>query len=349
VLRLNTGVVFALLAAALFGASTPFAKLLVGSASAPMLAALLYLGSGAGLIGARLLGLPSGSEHGTLSRVDIRWLAGAILAGGIAAPVCLMAGLATTPASTAALLLNLEGLFTAALAWVVFRENVDARVALGIALILAGGATLAGSVGGGAGLPAGAALIAAACAGWALDNNLTQKVSASDPILIAGSKGLVAGTVNLIVALAMGHPVPSAAEAGAAATVGFLGYGVSLVLFVLALRHLGTARTGAYFSVGPFIGAATALVLLREPIGGGFAAGAALMAAGVWLHLTERHEHEHTHEVLAHTHRHAHDAHHRHEHSPGDPAGEPHTHWHVHEPLTHRHPHYPDIHHRHRH
>src|SRR5215216_4572103 len=191
--------------------------------------------------------------------------------------------------------------------------------------------------------------VAGACFCWAVDNNVTQKVSAGDPVQVAMLKGLVAGTVNVIIALMLGANWPSAARVTGAVLLGFLSYGVSLVLFVLALRNLGTARTGAYFSTAPFVGAAVSLALFRERPTVGLLAGAALMAAGVWLHLTERHEHEHAHEATAHEHLHTHDEHHQHAHGPDDPPGEPHSHPHQHEPLVHAHPHYPDIHHRHGH
>jgi len=260
-----------------------------------------------------------------------------------------MLGLLTTPASTASLLLNLEGVFTALLAWFAFKENFDRRVALGMLLIVAGGVILSWQGGEGLTLPLGSLGVAGACLCWGIDNNLTQKVSASDPFQVAVIKGAAAGTVNLLIALALGAKLPNPALLGGTLLMGFLGYGCSLVLFVLALRHIGTARTGAYFSLAPFVGAGASLVLLREPVGASFLMAAALMGAGIWLHLSERHEHEHTHERLAHSHRHVHDDHHRHAHAePVDP-NEPHTHWHEHEPLTHTHPHYPDIHHRHRH
>lgn len=194
-----------------------------------------------------------------------------------------------------------------------------------------------------------AAAIAAACLCWALDNNLTQRVSGGDPVQVAAIKGGVSSAVNLAVAAVLGVPWPSPALVVSSLVVGFLGYGVSLSLFVVALRHVGTARTGAYFSVAPFVGALASLVLLAEPARPALALAALLMGAGVWLHLTERHEHDHRHERLVHAHRHAHDDHHQHAHGPAHPEGEPHTHEHVHEPLIHRHPHYPDIHHRHPH
>jgi drug/metabolite transporter (DMT)-like permease len=232
----------------------------------------------------------------------------------------------------------------------VFRENVDRRIAFGFFLIMAGGVVLSGGgTADGPGLAPGSLAIAGACFCWAVDNNLTQRISGADALRLAGIKGTVAGGVNLSLAIAAGSPWPSAAVVLGALVVGLLGYGASLALFVLALRHLGTARTSAYFSLAPFFGAAASLVLLRERVGPGFAAAGVLMAIGLWLHLTERHEHEHRHERLEHSHRHVHDSHHQHAHEADAAPDEPHTHVHVHESMTHRHPHFPDIHHRHRH
>ena len=275
-------------------------------------------------------------------------LALVILTGGVAGPLLLMLGLATTPASSAALLLNLEGLATMAIAWVAFRENVDRRLLAGAAAILAGAGLLSWQ-GGLAPIGLGALFIAGACLAWGVDNNLTRKLSAADPVQIALVKGLAAGAVNLALAVAAGAQLPAALAVGAAGVVGFLGYGVSLVLFVLALRFLGAARTGAYFSTAPFVGAVLALALFSEPLTARLLAAAALMAIGLYLHLVERHAHDHVHEPMAHTHAHVHDAHHQHAHGPGDPAGEPHVHAHRHSPVAHSHPHYPDLHHRHDH
>ena len=349
------GVAYALGAAALFGASTPFAKLLLGDVPPVLLAGLLYLGSGCGLtiwglvawLVARSRGVAR--REASLKRKDAPWLAGAVFFGGVLGPVCLMLGLAATAASTASLLLNLEGVFTALLAWYAFRENFDRRVALGMAAIVAGGVVLSWAGMPEPGIPWGALAVAVACLCWAVDNNLTRKVSAADPLQTAAIKGLVAGPVNVAVGLAVGGGLPGMLPLLGAGVVGFLGYGVSLTLFVLALRHLGTARTGAYFSVAPFIGAAVSLILFRELPGLAFMAAAVLMGVGVSLHLTEKHEHEHVHEEMEHDHLHVHDAHHQHEHLPTDPPGEPHSHPHRHAPLRHTHAHYPDIHHRHRH
>jgi drug/metabolite transporter (DMT)-like permease len=345
---MNPGILAALGAAILFGASTPLAKLLVGSVTPVLLAGLLYLGSGVGLLGYRLA-RPGGAEA-PLSRADLPWLAGAIVAGGIAGPLLLMFGLRATSGAAASLLLNLEAVLTAMLAWFVFRENFDRRVLVGMVLIVAGGIVLSWQPGAGGTESAwGAALVAGACLAWAIDNNLTRKVAASDAVQIAGLKGLVAGIFNTVLALAMGATFPPARILLAAGLVGLVGYGVSLALFVVALRHLGTARTGAYFSVAPFFGAALAVGLLGEAANVAFWLAAALMVIGVWLHLTERHEHLHEHEPLVHTHRHVHDEHHRHAHGSEWNGVEPHTHEHAHARLLHRHPHYPDLHHRHRH
>ncbi len=352
----RSGVRSALLAAALFGASTPLAKLLLDRAqvSPVLLAGALYLGSGLGLafwrVGTRRREIAS--REAPLRRGDLPWLGGAILAGGVAAPVLLLFGLAATPAATASLLLNLEGVLTALIAWFVFKENFDGRIASGMAAIVAGGALLswnphAGT--GASGLSWGVLLVVGACVGWAVDNNLTRKVSAADPAEIAMWKGLAAGAVNLTIGLFTLHRQVSAGWLALAGVLGFFSYGVSLTLFVRALRDLGTARTGAYFSTAPFLGVALSLVFLRETPPLLFWPALGLMAIGVWLHLSERHEHEHVHEVMEHEHLHVHDEHHQHAHGPGDPAGEPHSHWHRHEPLVHTHAHTPDLHHQHHH
>lgn len=342
------GVGVAVGAAVLFGASTPFAKLLLGHLPPVLLAGLLYLGSGLGL--SILYGIRKRqSTEAPLTRTDLLWLTGAVFFGGVLGPVFLMWGLSTTSASTASLLLNLEGVFTALLAWFAFKENFDRRIFFGMVAIVAGGILLSWQGDGHLSFPVGALAVAGACACWGIDNNLTQKVSAGDPVQVTAIKGGVAGCVNLGVALLMGAKFPGAAALGGALLVGFLGYGCSLVLFVLALRHIGTARTGAYFSLAPFVGAAMSVLFIREPVGPLFLAASALMGLGVWLHLTERHEHEHTHEYLEHTHPHVHDEHHQHTHSHGADSKRAHSHPHVHKPLTHTHPHYPDIHHRHGH
>src|SRR5437660_6907290 len=311
--QVNPGIAYALVGAALFGASTPIAKLLVGEIGPVMLAGLLYAGSGVGL-GLWLAVRGSiwrAAERPRFAPGDYKWLAGAVISGGIIGPALLMLALAASSASSVSLLLNLESVFTALLAWFVFRENFDRRLMLGMSLIVCGGVIL-GWRPGEIATSWPALAVAGACLCWALDNNLTRKISAGDSVKIAGIKGLAAGTVNLCVAASFGAALPAAKVAAADATVGLLGYGVSLALFVVGLRHLGTARTGAYFSTAPFIGAAAAVIGLGEPLSLQLAIAGALMALGVWLHLTERHEHSHAHNRLAHTHPHVHDEHHRH-------------------------------------
>jgi drug/metabolite transporter (DMT)-like permease len=343
----------ALLAAALFGATTPLAKTLLGSVSPFMVAGLFYLGSGAGLAIAIIVRrlLQTAGERKNERRIqaaEIPWLLGAIVAGGVAAPALLMLGLSTTAAASSSLLLNLEGVLTAVLAWVVFRENVDIQIFLGMVSIVAGGVLLSWQAGNG-GIAPGALLVVAACAAWAIDNNLTRKVSTNDAMVIACLKGLVAGSVNLAIALLLGAHLPRFGTAATAMLTGFAGYGVSLVLFVVALRNLGTARTGAYFSVAPIFGVMLSLFLWPELPSPSFWIAAALMAAGIWLHVRERHQHPHTHEPLAHNHPHKHDEHHQHTHEFEWDGVEPHTHAHRHTAITHSHAHFPDIHHRHSH
>lgn len=341
----------ALASAFLFGASTPFAKLLLGDGVNPwLLAGILYLGSGIGLAGfqfaRRLADVPR--SEAPLRRADLPWLGLVVLSGGVAGPVLLMLGLQSTAAAPASLLLNLEGLATMAIAWTVFHENMDRRILIGAFSILAGAIVLSWQ-GGPLGFGLGALLIAGACLAWGIDNNLTRKLSGADPVQITTVKGLVAGSVNLALALAAGAHLPGPLVLGGAATLGFFAYGVSLVLFVFALRYLGSARTGAYFSTAPFIGTVLAVVVLSEPVSPKLGIAAILMGIGLYLHLVERHAHEHHHEAMEHEHRHVHDAHHQHAHGPDDPEGEPHTHRHQHAPLAHGHAHFPDLHHRHGH
>ena len=340
------GVLGALGAALLFGAGTPLAKWLLEEVSPWLLAGLLYAGSGLGLTFYRWL---RRAPPVRLPATDWPWLCGAILAGGIVGPVLLMFGLAAMPASGASLLLNAEGVFTVLLAWFAFRENFDRRVALGVLAIVAGAVVLSwpGEARFEGAWPALAIL--AACLAWAIDNNLTRKLALADATWLASVKGLSAGAVNLTLAFLLGASIPSLSKIVVALIVGCLAYGVSLALFVAGLRHLGVARTGAYFSIAPFFGAIVAVLLLDESVSMRLVIAGALMASGVWLHLTERHEHAHTHEAQEHEHVHEHDEHHQHEHAEPIPPGTKHSHLHRHESQTHTHAHFPDAHHRHDH
>ena len=343
---LQKGILAALGSALLFGASTPFAKLLLTHVSPWLLAGLLYLGSGLGLTLYRYI-IRAPEVH--LLAQEKGWFAAAILAGGVIAPVLLMLGLLAMPASGASLLLNMEGVFTALLAWFVFKENFDRRIALGMVFIVAGALVL--------GWPSEilfsgiwpALAILGACFAWGLDNNLTRKLSLSDATWIASIKGLIAGFVNLVLAFIVGATLPSLPNIAGAMIVGFFAYGISLTLFVIGLRHLGTARTGAYFSVAPFFGAILAIIL-GDAITLPLIITGVLMAVGIWLHLSEHHEHSHHHTEIAHTHEHSHDdAHHQHIHEPSVEADLLHTHQHSHTAINHKHAHYPDSHHQHSH
>jgi drug/metabolite transporter (DMT)-like permease len=339
------GVLFALGAALLFGAGTPLAKSLLNSVSPWLLAGLLYLGSGIGLTIFRLF---RRTNPVRLAQNEAPWFIGAIVSGGVVGPVLLMFGLTGMPASGAALLLNAEGVFTTLLAWFAFKENFDRRIAFGMVAIVAGAVLLSWpDEARFTGLwPALAVL--GACLAWGIDNNLTRKVSLLDATWIASVKGLIAGSVNSILAFSLGTTLPALPNLAGALALGFLAYGVSLVFFVVGLRHLGTARTGAYFSVAPFFGAMVAVVM-GDPVTLPLLGAGALMAIGIWCHLTEHHKHGHIHDVIAHEHEHVHDAHHEHAHDITIAPGTKHSHWHRHEQLVHAHTHFPDVHHRHPH
>lgn len=340
----------ALAAAALFGISTPIAKLLVGDVTPVMLAGLLYLGSGTGLTALLLLRRLAGTkvQEASLTRKDLPWLLGTVVFGGVLGPILLMWGLATTDAASASLLLNLEAVATLVIAWAVFREHVDRRLFMGAVAIVSGAVLLSfeGGIGsGGWGVP----LIALACLSWGIDNNLTRKMSAVDPVVLAAIKGFAAGGVNLTLAFVIGASWSAYSNTAAAMALGFVSYGLGLVLFIVALRHLGSARTGAYYGTAPFLGALAASAFLGTALTPIILIAGALMAFGAWLHLSERHTHEHTHDELEHEHRHVHDEHHQHAHAEDHHSTEPHSHPHRHFAMTHSHRHWPDAHHGHAH
>lgn len=343
----RTGVLYAVASAVLFGISTPVSRLLLRGAHPVALASLLYLGAGLGLA---LWALAPGAPWGRApTRAERPRLVAPIALGGVAGPLLLLLGLRVVPATTAALLLNLEGVFTALLAWIIFREAADRRLVLGFGLVVAGSVLLSFQGAPTSGGAWGAAAIAGACLCWAADNNLTRGVSDLDPRWIVLLKGLAAGAFNALLALALGVRWPTPPALGGALLLGFVSNGLSLILFVLALRHLGAARTGAWFALAPFVGAALAVPMLGERPPAMAYPAAALMAVGLWLHLSERHQHEHAHEAIEHEHAHDHDEHHQHLHPEGVEARDGHAHRHQHAPLRHRHAHFPDTHHRHDH
>ena len=349
--KLQRPALLALLAAGLFGASAPLSKLLLTGLGPFSLAALLYLGSGLGLLIFTLVSRgfkADATRESPLARQDWPWLLGAIACGGVAAPVLLLWGLSGVSGAEASLLLSTEGLLTVLLSAVAFREHVGRRVWIGAALMLVASVLLMREPGGGFGFSLRAAAIIGACALWALDNNLTRPLSGRNPATIAMTKGLVAGSVNLGLAWLLGESATSATHAIMAMVLGSLAYGASLFLYILAMRHLGSARAAAHFGTAPFIGAVLSVIILSEPITLTLTAACALMLWATWLTLSERHDHAHVHIAMVHSHRHVHDEHHQHAHGPDD-GPEPHAHPHRHEPLTHAHAHLPDLHHRHGH
>lgn len=345
------GALLGLAAAALFGLSAPIAKLLLGEISPVLLAGLLYLGAAVGLWLHRTIVGPT--NEAALTRADLPKLAIVVLSGGMLAPVLMLLGLARVSALAGSLLLNLEAAFTVLLAVLVFGEHLGRRAAIAVVLIVSGALVLeldprdSGELGADT---LGILLLAGACACWALDNNLTQRLSLKDPFAIVRSKTLVAGLANTTLGyLVEGPPQASPAFVLGALLLGSLSYGASVVLDAFALRAVGAAREAAYFATAPFVGVVAAVVLLGESLGVADVIAISAMLAGVVFLLRERHGHEHAHEALEHEHLHEHDDHHRHDHDLGDPPDEPHSHVHRHVPLVHDHPHVPDAHHRHAH
>jgi drug/metabolite transporter (DMT)-like permease len=340
-----------LLAAVLFGASAPLAKLLLGDIQPVMLAGLLYLGSGIGLgllhLATRVKTKPDAVEA-RLKGKDYAWLTGAVLAGGIAAPILLLVSLQKTPASTASLLLNFEAVATAVIAWLIFREAIGRRALLAILLITVAGILLSLDTSGSWGFSLGALGILTACLFWGLDNNFTRNISSKDPVVITLVKGLAGGTFSILLALLLGNSLPGAGKLLAALALGSLSYGASIVLFIRAMRGMGAARTSALFNISPLVGVILSIVLLSDMPGWMFFVTIPILATGAVLLMTESHTHAHLHWAVTHEHAHNHsDGHHTHSHD-GVVSGS-HSHLHEHEEVTHAHVHLPDTHHRHAH
>ena len=339
----------AILSAALFGVSPVLCKMLIGGMSPALLAGLLYLGSGAGLLLFLILRRVNHIRDAARLSPKDRWkLAGAVLSGGVAAPLCLTYGIKYGTATGTSLLLNLETAATTLISWLIFKEHIGARVWYGKFLILAGAALIILRSGEEPYLSLPGLLIVLACIFWGVDNNLTREVEDLPATLLAALKGLGAGLFNTSLALFFNTGKPSWMQVGGALAVGAMSYGLSLVLFVEALRRIGSARTSTFFAVGPFIGSCLSVAMLGERPPPSFGLAALLMAGGVIVLYREKHRHLHTHEEITHNHAHIHDAHHTHPHESAD-TGKQHTHTHVHEAVTHIHGHWPDIHHRHGH
>jgi drug/metabolite transporter (DMT)-like permease len=341
----------AIMASVLFAASAPLSKLLLGDIEPVLLAALLYLGCGFGLLFIKILRkltIRDSSKEARLVAKEIPWLAGAILAGGVAAPIILMLSLKNTPAATASLLLNFEAVSTSVIASIAFKEALGKRIWVAVALITTASVILSWDTKGAWGFSFGAVGVILACVFWGIDNNFTRNISDKDPVSIVTIKGIVAGSVSLAIALSTGSSIPSMKAVFAALILGFFSYGISIILFIFAMRSLGAARTSAFFGSAPFVGAIISIVLFREWPGINFIFLLPVMIAGAVLILWEDHSHVHKHEMIEHEHRHVHtDNHHLNE--PGDNELIEHTHWHIHKEIEHSHEHTPDIHHRHVH
>jgi len=349
----NIPVLQALLAAVLFGSSTPISKLLLSDVDPVPLAGILYLGSG---IGAALLLLfkkfdpVSKKKEANLSLTDIPWMIGAVFAGGVAAPIILLFSLQVTPAASASLLLNFESVATTIIAMIVFKEAVDKRILMAMISITLASILLSWDGNNNWGLSIGALGILGACFFWGMDNNFTRKISAKNPLSLVAIKGIGAGSFSLILALILRKPLPGIEIILLAALIGFVCYGISIALFIRAMRSLGASRTSTLFGAAPFVGMSLSIVIFNMVPNGLFWATIPLLLAGMYLMFSEQHDHTHKHEPDEHEHCHMHpDSHHIHEHENEVAFEGEHSHWHMHEELEHCHSHTPDIHHWHDH
>ena len=333
----------ALLAALFFGASAPIAKLLLGDIAPIYLASFLYLGSGTGIALTKLT-QPKGTEA-SIQRADVPWLAGAIISGGILAPIVLMNSLQNTPASTASLLLNFEGVGTTLLAALFFKESISRRAWMAIIVITLASIFLSTDFSGGFELSLGALGIILACVLWGADNNFTRNISGKDPLVIVAWKGLVAGSFSFILASSLGNPFPAVMTILGTLLLGFLSYGLSTMLFIRSMRGLGAARTSALYGTAPLAGVALSIFMFGEFPSFFFIIAAILMIGGALLLINEEHSHTHVHTAIVHEHSHSHDDG-MHGHSGGEGI---HSHGHEHPEEEHDHDHMPDIHHRHGH
>ena len=340
----STPIIWCLIAALFFGASTPAAKVLLKDVGPLSLAGLLYLGAAIAVVPFSFKG---GSKELRRRPVNRRRILGTVFFGGIAGPVLLLLGLRMAPAASVSLWLNLEGLATALLGWLFFREHIGARIWLALAIMVAAGLLLSSPQG--FELAPAAGLVLMACVCWGLDNNYTAILDGYTPAQITLAKGLAACAVNLALGRLVGEPRPAAGFIAWSLVIGALGYGVSVLLYVMGAQQLGATRSQLVFSTAPFIGVLIAWVGLGEPWQGVQVVAAALMVLGLACMISEHHSHPHQHQITPHTHLHRHDdGHHDHIH-PDEAPGAQHTHVHQHRPLSHSHPHAPDLHHRHEH
>jgi drug/metabolite transporter (DMT)-like permease len=342
-------ILYALLAALLFGLNAPLSKLLVAKIDPLFLAALLYLGAGLGMLVIDRVRKAGGSENheARLTRNELPFIVLMVLLD-IAAPIFLMLGLSKTNASTAALLGNFEIATTAFFALVLFKEAIGKRLWLAIGLIFGASILLSVNDVSTVQLSTGALLVLLSCVCWGIENNCTRKLSIKDPLQVVIIKGFGSGLGALLIAALWGSFSAPAVYILCALVLGFVAYGLSIFFYVRAQRELGAARTSTYYAVAPFIGVAFSWILLREPISSTFLAALVIMLLGAGLAVSENHQHLHLHLAETHEHRHRHDdGHHGHLHADGF-SGE-HSHVHTHESIEHEHTHLPDVHHQHEH
>lgn len=344
-MRTNLVFIFqALLAALFFGASAPLSKLLLGEVPPVLMAAFLYLGSGTGISIVKLTQrITSGQKEAGIRQPDVKWLAGAIIAGGILAPILLMVSLQNTPASTASLLLNFEGVATTLIALFFFRESISRRAFSAIFIITLASIFISTDFSSGFSLSLGALGVILACVLWGVDNNFIRNISAKDPLTIVAWKGLVAGTFSLLLGTLLGQQIPAPGIVLRILLLGFVSYGLSTMLFIYSMRGLGASRTSALYGTAPLAGVLLSVVIFRDPLTPLFILAAVLMAVGAYLLANEEHAHFHIHMPVVHEHRHSHDEFHAH----GE-ADVIHSHEHEHPFTKHEHGHMPDIHHRHK-
>jgi drug/metabolite transporter (DMT)-like permease len=343
------GPFFGITAALLFGISAPFSKLLLAHVEPLLLASLLYLGAGLGLLLAAPFAPRESRSEAPLRSADVPWLIGIIVTGGILGPLFMLLGLQRVSGVAGSLLLNLEAVFTMLVALIIFREHLSRRDLAAASLVVCGAAVLGYAPGELRAQWVGVVCIALACLSWAFDNNWTQRLSVKDPFAVVRAKTLGAGICTMVMALLLGQRFPRPSIVIAALMLGVFSYGVSILLDAYALRYIGAAREAAFFATAPFMGAIAAVPILGERPRAIDLIALAAMAAGVAGLVRLKHEHAHAHQELEHEHVHVHDEHHQHAHQPDDPAGEPHSHTHRHEPMTHTHSHASDVHHRHGH
>lgn len=340
---------YAILSAILFGMSPVACKAIVGQMPSSLLAGLLYMGSGLGLTGVALR--QTTPVYDILSSLSWRQrtnLAGAIVSGGVAAPLFLAYGIRFGSASEVSLLLNFEAVATTLLAWMFFHEYIGHRVWVGKLFILGASILVIFTGSNDVQLSIPGLSVLAACILWGIDNNLTRELESIPASLLACIKGWSAGIFNVLLSLFLFKSQVTVLQVSGALVIGALSFGASLVFFIHALREIGSARTSTWFASGPFIGTILAVIVLGERPPEDYWVAALIMLSGMFFLYWEVHLHFHQHERLAHTHPHEHEEHHLHEHIDGEYEGK-HDHVHVHEAITHAHAHWPDIHHRHIH